>query len=82
MSTFLMTEGFHIDEAGHYVFPVYVDLREPANQLPVTTLVRACAKQDAIEICHRIRISKPELYRENGESLIRDLGEGYASRTS
>ena len=76
-----MTEGFHIDEGGNYIFPTYADQREPADRSPITILVRACAKQYAIENCKRIRISKPELYREYGESLVRDPGEGYASRT-
>ena len=60
---------------------MYIDLREEGSRAPTTSLAKACEKQYAIETYRRIRISKPERFREFGESLIRDLGEGYASRT-
>ena len=78
---FLMQEGFLIDDAGHMITTTYVDLRNAPNRTPITTLIKACEKQFAIEGCKRIRISKPTRFREYGENLIRDDGEGYASRT-
>ena len=82
MDAFLMQEGFLIDDAGHMIASTYVDLRHPAERIPITTLVKACEKRFAIEDYKRIRISKPGRFREFGENLIRDDGEGYASRTT
>ena len=79
-SLFRMGEGFFVDDAGHQILSTYIDLRDPAARSPITTLVKACEKQFAIESRRTIRISKPDRFREYGEVLIRDLGEGYASR--
>ena len=81
-TVFLMNEGSSIDDAGHMIFSVYVDLRSAANRTPITTLVKACEKRFAIDSCKRIRISKPSRFREYGENLIRDLGEGYSKNTT
>ena len=59
-----------------------VDLREPSDRSPITTLVKGCNRRHAIEYCHKIRISKPGRFREYGEGLIRDAGEAQASQTS
>ena len=76
---FLMNEGFTIDDAGSMIFSVYVDLRDAVDRIPITSLVKACEKQFAIENHKKIRISKPSRFREFGENLIRDVGEGYSS---
>ena len=82
MSGFQMNEGFHMDDAGHMIGVTYVDLRDSAKRIPITTLVKACERRFAIEAYKRVRISKPDLFREYGENLIRDDGEGYASLTT
>ena len=78
---FLMTEGGHVDNGGHMIFPIYVDLREPADRTSITTLIKGCRRQHAIELCKRLRISKPALFREYGDGLIKDPEEMHASRT-
>ena len=82
MTGFQMNEGFHIDDAGHMISVTFVDLRESTNRIPISTLVKACERRFAIEAYKRIRISKPGLFREFGENLIRDVGEGYATLTT
>ncbi len=82
MPEFQMSEGFHLDDAGHTISVTYVDLRESTNRIPSTTLVKACERRFAIEWYKRIRISKPGLFREIGENLIKDDGEGYATLTT
>ena len=77
---FLMNEGFHMNDAGHLISTIHVDLRDPTQQSPVSTLVKACNTNYAPGISKTLRISKPELFREYGENLIRDPGEGNASR--
>ena len=78
---FLMNEGEHIDNAGNLIWPIYVDVREPADRTPITTLIKGCRKQYAIETYKRVRISKPALFRKFGEKLIKDPAEMYASHT-
>ena len=77
---FLMNEGFYINDAGNLISTTYVDLRDPEQHLPIPILVKACNTKYAPEISRTLRISKPELFREYGENLIRDPGEGNASR--
>ena len=77
----LMHEGGHVDNDGHLISPIYVDLRKPADRLPITTLVKGCHKQYAIELSKRLRISKPARFREYGERLIRDPREVRVSHT-
>lgn len=75
-----MNEGFHVSDAVHLIGTIYVDLRGPEQRLPIPTLVKACNTKYAPEISRALRVSKPELFREYGENLIRDPGEGNASR--
>ena len=75
---YMLNEGFFMDEEGHLIISTYVDLRERKNRVPITTLVKGCREQYAIENCNTIRLSRPSLFREFGEGLIRDPGEGHA----
>ena len=76
-----MNEGFRIDSAANLICSVYVDLRAPVDRLPITTLTKSCKKEHAIESCKKIRISKPNLFRDYGERLISDPFEAKASST-
>ena len=78
-SPFLMSEGQHIDHFGNLVWPIYVDFRDPKDRKPVTTLVKGCRGEHAIETSRRVLISKPGRFRNCGENLIRDPGEAHAS---
>ena len=79
---FMMSEGFPIDDAGNIIGTTYVDLRPSANRSPISILVKACAKRHALEAGSKLRLSKPELFREYGENLIRDVAEGNPSQTT
>ena len=78
-SPYLMSEGQHVDHFGNLIWPIYVDFRDPADRQPITTLIKGCRDEHAIETSGRILISKPARFRRLGENLIRDPGETYAS---
>ena len=78
-SPYLMSEGQHVDQFGDLIWPIYVDFRDPADRQPITTLVKGCRDEHAIETCGQILISKPGRFRLLGENLILDPGEAYAS---
>lgn len=75
----VMNEGPSVDDYNHLIIPTFVDLREPENRLPIRTLIKGCRKEYAIELCKKIRISKPEQFRKYGEGLILDPAEAYVS---
>ena len=74
-----MTEGSHVDHWDNLIWSTFVDFRDPAQRSQITRLVKGCRKEHAIEVSHTVLISKPGRFREFGESLIRDLGEAFAS---
>ena len=59
----------------------YVDFRSPADRTPIQTLIKVCEKRFALEVCGTVRISKPECFRGNGETLLNDPEEVNLSRT-
>ena len=74
-------DTYLIDDADRLICTACVDLREAGDRLPITTLIKGCAKQYAIENLKKVRISKPEQFRKRGEGLIRDPSEAQASHT-
>ena len=78
---FVMHEGMRIDHAGNNILSTYIDFREQSYRVPMTALIKGCKKQYAIELCKKIRISKPELFRRYGEELISDPSEAKISNT-
>lgn len=78
-SPYLMSEGQHVDHFGNLIWSIYVDFRVPADRRPITTLIKGCRDEHAIETGAQILISKPGRFRSFGENLIRDPGEAYAS---
>ena len=78
---YLMSEGHHVDHFGNLIWPIYVDFRDPSDRQPVTTLIKGCRDEHAIETSGQILISKPSRFRCFGENLIRDPGEAHASHT-
>ena len=70
-SPYLMSEGQHVDHFGNLIWPIYVDFRAPADRQPITTLIKGCRDEHAIETGGQILISKPDRFRS--------LGEAYAS---
>ena len=76
----LLTESTILDEAGNMVTVWYVDLHDPDCRTPITTLIKGCSKQHAIEDLGTIRVSKPECFRKLEESLIWDIFEARASQ--
>ena len=78
---YLMSEGQHVDHFGNLIWPIYVDFRDPSDRKPITTLIKGCRDDHAIETSGQILISKPSRFRCFGENLIRDPGEARASHT-
>ena len=74
-------EGYHIDHWGNLISSVYVDLRQPAERSPIALLVKGCRREHAIEDSRDVKISNPKIFRDQGENLIRDPGEGYFSES-
>ena len=75
---YMINDAFFINDEGNLIISTYIDLREHENRTPITTLIKGCKEQYAIEKCNTIRLSRPALFREFGERLIRDPGEGHA----
>ena len=71
-------EDHRIDDEGILIRTYYVDFREPANRTPAKSLIKACEKHFAPETRRTILISKPERFRNAGETLISDQGEARA----
>ena len=62
-------DGHHVDDAGNLISCVHVDLRDPAERAPITTLRKASPKQYAIPGCGTIRLSKPTGFGGGTEGL-------------
>ena len=77
----VICEGHFLDSYDNLITSHFVDLRASKDRLPISTLVKGCRREHALESCETIRISKPAQFREFGEGLIRDPGEMYYSRT-
>ena len=77
----VISEGNFLDSYNNLITSHFVDLRASKDRLPISTLIKGCRREHALESCETIRISKPAQFREFGEGLIRDPGEMYYSRT-
>ena len=82
MPEFLFQPEHLIDDAGNLIRSTYVDFRTPDARLPITTLIRGCPKEYAIEHKRTVRIRKPAYFRDHGKRLIRDRDEARISRES
>ena len=71
-----LADGHHVDDAGNLIACTYVDLRDPAERLPITGLQKASSRRHAIPRCETIRISKPGRFLGLGEGLS-DGGESH-----
>lgn len=77
----IVTQSKICDDTGTSVVVWHVDACAPPARPPITTLVK-CAKQiHSMRSLRTIRISKPAYFRDYGEGLVRDSGEGQASTT-
>ena len=76
----IISEGSFLDDNDNLITSYFVDLRDPKDRLPITTLTKGCRKEHALESCKTIRISKPAKFRNIGESLISDPSEMNFSR--
>ena len=75
-------DAFFLDKSGHILKSWYFDFRTPACRTPITTLIKAGEKQFAPEVLGTIRISKPEKFRNHGETLIDDPNEARFSKVT
>ena len=74
-----LADGHHVDEAGNLISCTYVDLRDPLDRTPITTLNKASFKRYAIPGCETIRLSKPSCFLDQGEGLIGSGEDRHAS---
>ena len=81
-SPLLIQEGYRLDDAGYLNLTYGVDFRDPEHRTPIATVLKICKKQHAPEDLGTIRISKPKVYRDDGETLISDLDEARVSRVT
>ena len=70
-----------LDDANRVIYTAYVDLRALADRSPITTVIKRCKRQHAIEYCKKVRISKPKRFWTHGDGLIQDPSEARASNT-
>ena len=75
----VFAEGMLVDDDGTLIKTYAVHLEQAAenqwpNEMPV--VVKGSPQRFAIEHCLTIRLSKPEVFRNQGETLISDLDEG------
>ena len=75
----VFSEGMLVDDDGTLIKTFAVHLGQAADhqwphEMPV--VVKGSARRFAIEHCLTIRLSKPEVFRDQGETLISDLDEG------
>ena len=75
----VFAESQMVDDDGTLIhtYAVHLGLATGATwprEMPV--LVKASARLFAIEHCRTVRLSKPEVFRQQGETLISDLDEG------
>ena len=78
----LIQEGYRLDDAGYLILTYGVDFRDPDHRTPIGTLLKLCEKQYAPEVLGTMRISKPDQYRNHGETLISDPDEARVSRVT
>jgi len=76
----LARDGHWLNDAGHVIGATSVDFRDPADRLPIANLAKLCEKRFAPEIAGTVRISKPESFRNDGETLISDPEETRITR--
>ena len=72
----------YFEPAGNLISCTYVDLRDPVDRPPITTLTKASSKRHGIPSCETIPLSKPSSFLDRGEGLIEFREEGPASGTS
>ena len=56
-------------------------MRVSGHTEPITTVVKRCRRQHAIEQHRQVRLSQPVQFRNHGDGLIFDALEAAASRT-
>ena len=81
--TGVLAEGMLVDDEGTLIKTYSVHLGQAAEhqwpkEMPV--MVKGSPRRFAIEHCGSIRLSKPDVFRNQGETLISDLGEGVTRR--
>ena len=77
-----LPDGHHVDDAGNLISCAYVDLRDPAERGPITTLRKASPERYAIPGCGTIRLSKPTGLVGRGEGLAVGPAAGTATGVS
>ena len=75
----VFSEGMLVDDDGTVIKTFAVHLGQAADHrwphdMPV--VVKGSAQRFAIEHCLTVRLSKPDMFRNQGETLISDLDEG------
>ena len=77
----MLFESSFLNESGHLIQVLRVDLRVPEDQTWIGTLIKGGMRQHAIERGAQVRLSTQAHFRESGKGLIRDASEAFVSRT-
>lgn len=81
-SVVFVQDGSWLNDAGHLITSIYVDARHASERARVTKLVKLCETQYAPEILGTIRATKPDLFRDDDDTLISDPDEAQVSRVT
>ena len=79
-SPLLFHEGFNIDHDGNMIVTSHVDFRLPGERTSIGALIKYSQEKFAIERSLTVKLSKPGWFRQDGETLIYDGREGFATR--
>lgn len=79
----VFAEGMLVDDDGTLIRTFAVHLRQAPdlqwpNEMPV--VIKASEQRFAMEQCRAMRLSKPVVFRKQGETLISDVSEGITRR--
>ena len=71
-----------MDHYSNLIWTWHVDFRGPKARTPIGPLVKYSKEEYAIEHSGTIQLTRPVYFREEGETLIFDTGEGFVERRS
>lgn len=80
LTPLLFQEGFSIDHDGNLIATWHVDFRTADKRSPIGAVIKYCHQKFAIERSHTVKLAKPAYYRQEGETLIYDQGEGLVTK--
>lgn len=80
LTPLLFQEGFSIDHDGNLIGTWHVDFRKPQERSPIGAVIKYGEEEWAAERKRTIKLARPRHFRQDGETLIYDQGEGFVTR--